>query len=293
MNDCKQPNSSLNYGLIKNKLIGVAKNIIGETAPDKQTEIDFDTQQFIYHTLKVSFNTFSAASFLCSDAEDCPGRKLSFSADLPILTRSILDNLILIIYICEDPKKRISEFLKSGYREIIEDQQRFQSRQFEGDAFDKWMMRSNDFIQIYKKNFIVKISSEEERNPSLIRYFPHPGQILSKKKLTNLKNQDFASFLNDWFYVSLSQATHLNSWSGLAMRMKAIHFDEKSNDDRDILEKTKSDHFIVLVTIFLLLLHEINTTLKFSYKPQLEYIWTVINSYFDFSQDVYNKRYSS
>jgi len=127
--------------------------------------------------------------------------------------------------------------------------------------------------------------------PETIRWFPHPGKMISKKLYIKEENNNFVRYLDDWFYRIMSQFSHLNSWTALADRGNLILRDPTDEADLEVMLKLKSDFLVTTLVLFLATVTECNLILGTAYKSDLQYLWTVISEYFLFAEELYERRY--
>src|SRR5437667_1154248 len=73
-------------------------------------------------------NSYEAASFLCSDADDTPKRKREFVLILPPTNRQLLDLLFTLMFMLDDFPARSMAYELSGYRQAREEYDKFHAR---------------------------------------------------------------------------------------------------------------------------------------------------------------------
>ena len=67
--------------------------------------------------LRFTKNSYEAASFLCSDAEDTPKRKREFVLILPPTNRQLLDLLFTLVFMLDDfPSRSMASLSENGRR---------------------------------------------------------------------------------------------------------------------------------------------------------------------------------
>lgn len=281
----------LDHAVVDKPLRGMAENLIAETKENKGGDLDSDAKFLIHFVLQVSFNTYKTICFLCADSDDCPSRKISYVADVPVLARTLIDELILILYIGEDPRQRTLEYLKSGWRELNAELMLYKGTHGAEPEWKAWIQENEQFCEDFAKS--AKVSADERKNPDKILHFPHPGRIISRSMFTDPRHNQFSSYLNTWFYAAMSQMAHLNSWPGMAHRAHIIIRDLSSQTEKSYAEKAKSDALMQSIVLFLSLLCECSILLKASYTQQLKYIWGLLTStdLFLFAKELYEFRY--
>src|SRR5256884_4688515 len=78
--------------------------------------------------LRFTKNSYEAASFLCSDADDTPKRKREFVLILPPTNRQLLDLLFTLVFMLDDFPARSMAYELSGYRQAREEYDKFHAR---------------------------------------------------------------------------------------------------------------------------------------------------------------------
>src|SRR5260370_35806569 len=78
--------------------------------------------------LRFTKNSYEAASFLCSDADDTPKRKREFVLLLPPTNRQLLDLLFTLVFMLDDFPTRSMAYELSGYRQAREEYDKFKAR---------------------------------------------------------------------------------------------------------------------------------------------------------------------
>jgi hypothetical protein len=98
-------------------------------------------------------------------------------------------------------------------------------------------------------------------------------------------------YLNDYFYIDLSQQAHLGAW-GMAKRAP-IFLDEVQGDPK-LPEKLRKNKYAQLgqsVALVLALTSEIEAHFNFGLREQVRYIWGLAAPAIVVAEEMYNKRY--
>ena len=239
-------------------------------------------------TVEVAGNTYHTIRILCADPHPHPSVKPEYVVSAPPLTRSILDNLFTIVFLFEDLPVRTKWFLKSGWRELYEENQRYQLRYGSDPLWAGWLTNRLSFQDQMKTEW--GISGQEAANPAKIKWWPNPGKMTNHTDTSNVRRQ-YLAYLNDWFYKELSSASHL-SWPGLASRSMHLLNQDREQRDRD-LNKFRSDCFTMTVAILLAVLSEIQVELGYDLSPRLKYIWGILKPGFTMVRELYEYRYEA
>lgn len=98
-------------------------------------------------------------------------------------------------------------------------------------------------------------------------------------------------YLNDYFYIDLSQQAHLGVW-GLAKR-GPIYLDEVLNDPQrpEKLKKNKYAQLGQSVVLVLGLTSEIEAHFNFGRRQQAQYVWGFAAPAIVVVEEMYEKRY--
>lgn len=237
-------------------------------------------------TIAVTENTYHTVRILCADPHPHPSVRPEFVVSVPPLARTVLDSLFTVVFLFEDLPVRMKWYLKSGWRELSQEHDRYRQTYGTDPAWSEWLSKQAAFVDQMKVDW--QITPEEQANPSKITWWPNPGQMKGHKQTAQIRT-DYLSYLNDWFYRELSADSHL-SWPGLARR--AMHFLNKNREqqDRD-LGKFRSDCFTVTIALVLALLSEIQVELRYDLQERLKYIWGVLNPGFLMVRELYEYRY--
>ena len=237
-------------------------------------------------TIAVTENTYHTVRILCADPHPHPSVRPEFVASVPPLARTVLDSLFTLVFLFEDLPVRIKWYLKSGWRELSEEHHRYRQTYGTDPTWSEWLSKQGAFLDQMRVDW--NITPEEQANPSIIPWWPTPGQMKAHK-VTSQTRTDYLSYLNDWYYRELSADSHL-SWPGLARR--SMHFLDKNREQRNRdLNKFRSDCFTVTIALVLAVLSEIQIELGYDLKERLKYVWGVLNPGFLMVRELYKYRY--
>ena len=237
-------------------------------------------------TVAVTENTYHTIRILCADPHPHPSVRPEFVVSVPPLARTVLDSLFTVVFLFEDLPVRIKWYLKSGWRELYKEHQRYQQTYGTDPTWLDWLAKQSAFVDQMKIDW--RITAKEEADPSKLPWWPNPGQMIGDKN-TSQTRKDYLIYLNDWFYKELSSDSHL-SWPGLARR--SMHFLNKDRDQRDRdLEKFRSDCLTVTIALLLAVLSEIQIELGYDLSERLKYIWGILKPGFLMVRELYEYRY--
>ena len=239
-------------------------------------------------TVAVTENTYHTVRILCADPHPHPSVRPEFVVSVPPLARTILDSLFTVVFLFEDLPERIKWYLKSGWRELYEEHQRYQQTYGTDPTWKDWLAKQSWFVDQMKVDW--GITPDEQTSRSKIPWWPNPGQM-TRDPQTSQARTDYLRYLNDWFYRELSSDSHL-SWPGLARR--SMHFLNKGREQRDRdLDKFRSDCLAVTIALVLAILSEIQVELEYDLAQRLKYIWGVLKPGFLMIRELHEYRYEN
>ena len=295
--------SDIDYGLIKDELISVATaaaNKLERDWPQKYSSID-SARVFFVATLRLAINTYKTIIHICADIPDDHRRDKMFCLSIPPLNRTILENLMTVVFVLEDIQKRTQWFYKSGYREWKEALERYK-RDY-GQALE-WKSFI-DTMENYVTNQLpgIGLSQKEiDDTKKEINYWPNPGKMakISESENSNKQTAVFLNYVNDWFYKALSGQSHLNApglvQRGMFLAGHDIMGNYINNADEIIeeeLEKFRNEQVWLAIILLLALTSEIDMHFKYDLDKRIKYIWGIIIHYNEKAKELYEKRYDN
>jgi len=268
-------------------LLLATANLIERSWPQKYAGNE-DLKIYLLGSVKILANTYNSIRYLAADKPVNSDRKLEFSVSIPPLSRTILDSLFTFVFIFDDPLNRILWYHKSGWRELVEEHQRYKSTYANNPAWADYLAWGDALINHSRTSF--HITEQEAAEPEKhVKWWLNPGKMI-KHKDTSEERRNFLQYLNDWFYRNLSADSHL-SWPGFARR--SAHFLNLDEENRiNILKKYKSDCVMTTIVLMLSLLSEIEYEFQFGRAERLQYVWQVISGYSGEAKELYDLRYA-
>lgn len=238
-------------------------------------------------TVKVAANTYNSVRYLCAEKPPDPARKLEYAVSVSPLSRTILDSLFNVVFLFEDFPSRIQWYLRSGWREIHDEHDRHDRAYGTDPEWAEWLAGLRAFVERSRASWYV--TEEEAADPSSIRWWPIPGQMLRSADLLDA-NRDFLQYLHDWFYRMLSSESHL-ALPGLMRR--AVHLlHSEDREERDLnLDKYRSDGSVTTIILLLALLTECHLGLGYDLGERCKYLWTMLSDSFPPAKEIYTLRY--
>jgi hypothetical protein len=194
-------------------LLVAMANLIDRSWPVKYAD-RIDLKIFLLGTVKITENTYRSTRHLCADKPEDVSRKLEFAVSVPPLASTILDSLFTVVYLFDDVDNRVGWFRGSGWREMFEEHKRYQEAYGREAAWAEYLDLQRAFLDHDQHE--LNITDKEVDDLKKIKWWPNPGKMICDGGTTDDRTR-YLSYLNDWFYKTLSSDSHL-SWSGFARR---------------------------------------------------------------------------
>ena len=226
--------------------------------------------------LTASFQTYKAIRKLVAEDPKYP-------TQAHILGRSLIDTLFTIVMLAEKPFEYSRKYELAGYRVMWEEYDRELKRYRNDPKWEPYLNEKKKFLDASAELF--GLSEDKKVNPNKrIKYWPIPSRMLKFKMVCNEK-QRFLEEVYSWRYGQSSEWSH-QAWGGMAAgtfaTMPEYHWH---------LGKFESDAVYTSILFLLMILSEIEASCSYGLKQKLRYIWTILNSYFDESENYYRLRY--
>jgi hypothetical protein len=252
--------------------------------------------------IRVSGDTWAAARFLARNSLD-HGRKVEFLYAVPPLARTVLDSLLTVIFIFDDPQPNIRRYYAGAWRGRYEKHRPLIS-EFGSDPAWKTRLEADaaDIAQIAK---LAGITKEEQdsvdrklagiqdkgKDKLLVGRWPNPGKFGKSAPVKDERRAAFIRHLNDRFYGALSEDSHLG-FGGLGRRggmyaQPAAGFDlGRHHDD------SRTTFMSEMMAIYVALLSEVSCQLGFEHEKRRlrDDVWPLLND-LD-AAELYKERYA-
>jgi hypothetical protein len=247
---------------------------------------------FLELLVRVSGDTWNTIRFLCRDQLE-HGRRLEFVYAIPPLTRTLLESLLTVIYIFDNPGTNIRRYYAGGWLDQHREHKRYVA-EYGGKA--GWEHLDSVAREIEKTAKLANITDDERLDaeldkPKLIKWWPNPGQFGGNAPTTDQRRTDFLLFLKAWFYGRLSGDSHLNFPGLLTRGWFYAEQDDGARDPAVIHHERRSIMAFEALSIQVALLTEISCQLALDYeRNRLRGIWNKL-LFLDDSRQFYEKRY--
>lgn len=274
-----------------NRLLIAVGNKLSREWPGRYQNVLGARELFVIH-LRIAHMSYRSALYLGGDIPADPRRLHEFCVSLPLLNRSILDSLLTVLFLLEDLPNRYAWFRESDWRESRLELDRYLA---EYDNLPGWKPFFEDFSKACEVGLaLANLSPAQTANPGALRKWLNPGQMVSYgvSPIAPLPPvHAFMKYLNDFFYIDLSQQSHLGGW-GIAKRGGFL-----IDDIRDLpateAQITKYRHSQVgqSVALVLALASEIELHFNFGLRRDLLFVWNLATPVIVVANEVYQKRY--
>ena len=235
----------------------------------------------------VSRNIYRTMGYFCADKPPDPDRKPEYASAAGPLARVILEIVFNVVFMLEDLPARTERFEKAGWRSMAEDLEKFTKAYGEDPDWSPYLKTFGDHVIEGGRGFF-RLTDTEFENPRSIKKWPLPGGMRDE---ASAELADFLGYLRDWFYKNLSEEAHVN-WIGLVRLSAGLMGDFGGAVDVDWnLKKQKSDTLATTVILLLVLLSELEMSLKIGLGSKIPYLWRIMNEGFLSSKEVYLRRY--
>ena len=275
------------------KLLVALGNKLSREWPAKYNHAAGAPELFVMH-LRIARMTYRSALYLGGDTPVDPRRLPEFSVSLPVLNRSILDSLFTILFILEDLPSRCAWFHEADWKEIRLDLDRYTA---EYGTKPEWKNYLEDLAKLCQMALgHVKLSAAQTANPKALRSWLNPGAMVSygvSPKAPLPPVQAFMKYLNDYFYIDLSQQAHLGGW-GLVKRGGFL-IDQIRNlpGTNPQIKKYRYYQIGQTVTLVLAMATEIEMHFNFGLRQDALFVWNVAAPVMAVTNEVYQKRYKT
>jgi len=241
--------------------------------------------------LRFTKNSYEAASFLCSDADDTPKRKREFVLVLPPTNRQLLDLLFTLVFMSDDFPARSMAYELSGYRQAREDYDKFYARYGTHPKWQTQFLTLREWLPTMEK--YLSITPEQKADPIVIRRWHAPYRLMK----TTTRSKRFMEFLEKWLYGETSAQAHLNA-AGLFTVAVFLISDLAPDDEQKKIaernfEKYKFRHFSRSLITVLAIASEIDNFCQLKNRETLSHLWVLLGGYAEEADDVYKLRYQS
>jgi hypothetical protein len=296
------PLRRFDFNLVRARLDGLLFNVnrtLERRAKQAARIHDYDSEReyvLLMALIRIASNSYNALRYLLAEKPKDPNRKPTFVLIIPPVNRQLMDLLFTLVYILDDLRPRAIAFQRATWRELTDEFQRYRTT-YKNDP--EWRLYFEAAENASKVSIpLLKLTEDQQRNPSTIRYWKHPGEL--KDEPTS--SRKFLRWLYKWLYIDTSAQAHLSA-GGLFVLAPFLLMDilEGSAEPLSAEELSKrreyrSYHFLHFSrTIFtvLAIATELDARLQLGYQEAVTYLWTIIREHVPEGREMYERRYSA
>jgi hypothetical protein len=239
--------------------------------------------------LRFARNSYHAVWFLTADTPPDHTRKPNYVLVVPSINRQLLDLLFSLVYMLDDFEARSLQYQRAGWREAQEEYQRFKNHFSADPAWKEHFINLRENLAMMVSGF--GITPEQQRDPSSIQYWKHPGELKNEKT----PSRSFLRYLDKWLYSDTSAQAHL-SFGGLIPVAVFLIADLVGGQEQQFVEERISQQYRFMHTsrtaiVTLAIASEIDAYQKLGYKDDALYLWRVFADYVEEAKEMFEHRY--
>ncbi|HYO98356.1 MAG TPA: hypothetical protein VER33_27815 [Polyangiaceae bacterium] len=175
---------------------------------------------FLKFNVRTGAATFRAIRYLTLDRQAGHGPAPALATSVPPLARTLLEALMGIVFLYDDPAVNTEQYYRSGWRDAYEIHQRLVGRYGSDPRSRDYLTGHSAWVASHEAD--CRITAANRADPSTVSRFPNPGKMTGRtrkdgERTKSEKRRAFLMYLNDWFYGELSQDAHM-TYMGLARR---------------------------------------------------------------------------
>lgn len=284
------PERRLDYAVIAEPLTSLAEAValrLERDAPREVVAIDGGQPLFVL-LARLAQITFHSVAYLCAEKPVDAARPIEFASSAPPLLRALLDELFTVVFLAEDLPARIAWYYRAGWREALENYERYRIEYAAEPNWDQWLTDWKSWLNETRVTGCV--TAAEAADPKKIERWPTPSQMLRSTPI-GADVRDYLEYLFDWFYREASQADHL-SLPGLISRGSTFLRGRDDPLKEAEWKKKRSDAVSEAVVLLLALLSELITMFRWpDFRERAAYIWKILIEYSPLAAEVYDERY--
>lgn len=242
--------------------------------------------------IRIAQLTYLSALYLCGDVPRDPLRKPEFFVSLPVLNRTLVDSLFTVLFILEDVPSRCEWFWEADWKETHLELDRYTTEYGHLPEWQTWLAG----LAEHCKNGIAhaKLSPDQAANPRSLRSWLNPGAMANHGIAPGTPlppTRAFMKYLNDFFYVDLSQQAHLGGWGMVKRAAFLLDGIRETPTMEESLKKNRLAHIGQTVGLVLSLASEIEAHFAFGLRQQALFVWNVASPAIEVVNELHDKRY--
>jgi len=274
-----------------NKLLTAIGNKLSREWPSKYRSVTGARELFVMH-LRAAHKALLSALYLCGDLPPDPRREAEFSVSLAPINRALLDSLFTILFVLEDVPARCQWFNEAGWREARLELDRYIAEYGTLPEWQDWLSDLTRFVATGVS--LYSLTPEQTSDPRALRSWLTAGNMCNYGvSPTNPLDatKAFMKYLNDGFYIDLSQQVHLTAWG--TMKRTGFLLDELRMDPSTEAQIKKYRYYQIGQTVVfaLAIAAEIEAHFDFGLRQDALYVWSLAASLIVIGDEMYRKRY--
>ena len=289
----KQERLSIDDAVVRQPLKSLCSNI--ENAIEQAFPISLSSirglHYFVVANVKTSRNTWSAARYMCADNSSNLDLTRDFVVTAFPLARTILESLFSMVLVFDNPVDNARWYFQSSWRDDYEEHLRRKAK-YANQADWKDFLAQREDVLLNSANELG-INSSIINNIQSIKRWPNPNKMATNSKIVHdTQRKELFEYLNDWYYHTLSAASHL---SGTRL-IPALHLLSKASVTGPYAftpELYKSEAISTVDTLLVAILSECIIELDLTKANETKYIWTLLSEISPYAKGLYKLRYQS
>jgi hypothetical protein len=288
-----RPLKEFKFPIIGEKVRGLLINVDRdlERLSGSLTQVDLlgNHAHLLNEFVRFAANSYESALYLAGDTPEDPRRKENYVISIPPINRQLLDLLFTLIYLLDDFKPRVREYMRSGWREIYEERHNIATT-FSGDPQYRQHVKNLGVLLSDLANGL-RLTAEEKKHPRSFEYWPHPDRIQDLPS----KSRPFLRHLNKWFYHDTSAQSHL-TFGGLLKVSMFLLADRLEEGQRFIiqnrfLQQFRGQQLARTLMFTLAIATEADAYCKLKNQDTIKYVWPILSDTFVEAGELWDLRY--
>jgi len=224
-----------------------------------------------------------------ADTPEDAARRESYALTIAPVNRQLLDLLFSLVYMLDDFEKRSLEYQRAGWREIVEEYQKFSTEFAHDPEWKPFLDAQKQTIDFYEKLF--GITAAQRAKPSLIPFWKHPSEL----KNARTASRPFLRWLDKWLYHDTSAQAHLSFGGLLAVSpilvAELVSEDAKKHVSGRTFPQYRFRQFSRTALVTLAIATEANHSYCLGNSAQVSYVWKVFVEHIPEAREMFKMRY--
>jgi len=275
-----------------NDLLIATGNKLSREWPAKYREV-IGARELLVMNLRAAHKTYLSALYLCGDKPPDPRREVEFCVCLAPVNRALLDSLFTIIFLLEDLPCRCQWFYEAGWRESRLELDRHVAEYGHLPEWKGWLSELTSHVNTGIT--FAGLTPEQAADPRGLRTWPNAGAMCSygvSASVPLTPERAFMKYLYDFYYIDLSQQTHLADGWGTTKRTAFLLDQIRALPSTDaLIRKYRQSQVRQTVIFALALATEVEAHFNFGLRTEAQYVWGVAAPLIVMAGEMYGKRY--